>query len=88
MIAYDPVWDRSARSLAAALPGARLKPVAGQGEVMQLTLGADFTGVRPVRLEGPHTGENGLGAVTGEEVACPEETQTPVPRDATGRAAL
>ncbi|MFH8812077.1 LCP family protein [Streptomyces hygroscopicus] len=88
VIAYDPVWDRSARSLAAALPGARLKPVAGQGEVMQLTLGADFTGVRPVRLEGPHTGENGLGAVTGEEVACPEETQTPVPRDATGRAVL
>jgi LCP family protein required for cell wall assembly len=40
-IAYDPRWDRSARSLAAALPGARLVPAEGQGPVMKVTLGED-----------------------------------------------
>ncbi|MCQ8192460.1 LCP family protein [Streptomyces rugosispiralis] len=72
VIAYDPIWDRSVRSLAAALPEARLKPVVGQGAVMQITVGADYEGVRPVRAEAPKTDAAGFGAVTGDEVVCPE----------------
>ncbi|MEE4544251.1 LCP family protein [Streptomyces sp. V4-01] len=67
-IRYDPRWDRSARSLGAALPGARLVPVPGQGAVMQVTLGADFTEVTPVTVRSNAVGED---AVTGDEVACP-----------------
>ena len=53
VVRYDPRWDRSARSLAAALPGARLVPVTGQGGVMDVTLGTDFVKVRPVTADAP-----------------------------------
>ncbi|MET7906104.1 LCP family protein [Streptomyces sp. NPDC005355] len=71
VIAYDPVWNRSVRSLAAALPGAKLRPVRRQGAVMQVTVGADYKGVQRVRAEEPHPGGKGIEAVTGDEVACP-----------------
>ncbi|WP_405582322.1 LCP family protein [Streptomyces sp. NBC_01190] len=67
VIRYDPRWDRSVRSVAAALPGAELVPAAGQGPVMDITLGADYTKVIPVKITAPAVGEN---AVTGDEVAC------------------
>ncbi|MFC4033832.1 LCP family protein [Streptomyces polygonati] len=67
VIDYDPRWDRSVRSVAAALPGAELVPVAGQGSVMAVTLGADFAEVRPVTVAADSVVEN---AVTGDEVVC------------------
>jgi LCP family protein required for cell wall assembly len=67
-IRYDPRWDRSAQALEAALPGARMVPVAGQGAVMQVTLGTDFTKVTPVTVAAHAVGED---AVTGDEVVCP-----------------
>ncbi|WP_443064000.1 LCP family protein [Streptomyces sp. NBC_00376] len=69
LISYDPRWDRSARSLAAALPGAELRPVRGQGATMRVTAGADFETVRRVRAEERDPGE--FGTVTGDQVACP-----------------
>ncbi|MFF3376357.1 LCP family protein [Streptomyces sp. NPDC002680] len=63
VIAYDPRWDRSARSLAAALPGSSLRVVRGQGAVMRVTVGADYRGVRKVRV-----GE--FGVTTGDQVGC------------------
>ncbi|MGK5640462.1 LytR C-terminal domain-containing protein, partial [Streptomyces sp. URMC 126] len=74
VISFDPHWDRSARALAAALPGAELRPVPGQGPLMQVTLGADFTGVRPVRGPEPTAGQ-GPGSVaqeviTGDRAVC------------------
>ncbi|MDT0548860.1 LCP family protein [Streptomyces sp. DSM 41529] len=71
LIEYDPIWNRSVRSLAAALPGARLKPVARQGSVMRVTLGTDFRAVHPVRAEDPTAERGAAKAVTGAEVACP-----------------
>ncbi|MEU7549814.1 LCP family protein [Streptomyces sparsogenes] len=70
LIEYDPIWNRSVRSLAAALPGARLKPVARLGSVMRVTLGSDFRAVRPVRAEDPTADKAADRAVTGAEVAC------------------
>jgi LCP family protein required for cell wall assembly len=67
-IRYDPRWDRSVRSLAAAVPGAQLVPVPGQGAVMEVTLGADFTKVAPVRVASRPSRDD---AVTGDEVICP-----------------
>ncbi|MGI5338307.1 LCP family protein [Streptomyces sp. CA-181903] len=74
VIAFDPRWDRSARSLAAALPGAELRAVPGQGALMQVTLGADFGGVRAVRGPEPLPGQGPASVrqevVTGDRVVC------------------
>ncbi|MCX4847605.1 LCP family protein [Streptomyces sp. NBC_00893] len=69
LITYDPRWDRSAKSLAAALPGAELRAVPGQGATMRVTAGADFEKVRRVRAEESDSGE--FETVTGDQVACP-----------------
>lgn len=68
VVLYDPRWDRSAKSLATAVPGARMRAVAGQGAVLKVRVGADYRGVRKVRGEDAQQGE--YGAVTGDEVAC------------------
>ncbi|MEU5888732.1 LCP family protein [Streptomyces sp. NPDC047461] len=68
VVAYDPRWDRSAKSLAAALPGSELRAVTGQGPVLKVIAGADFERVRKVRAEDPYQGE--FGVVTGDEVGC------------------
>ncbi|UQA95092.1 LCP family protein [Streptomyces halobius] len=70
VIAHDPRWNRSARSLATALPGAELRPVAGQGPVMRVTVGRDFTAVRPVRAQEPPQQGDGFSAITGDEAVC------------------
>ncbi|MEU9318503.1 LCP family protein [Streptomyces sp. NPDC048295] len=69
LITYDPRWDRSAKALAAALPGAELRAVRGQGATMRVTAGKDFEKVQQVRAE--ETDSGGFGAVTGDQVACP-----------------
>ncbi|MFJ5777721.1 LCP family protein [Streptomyces sp. NPDC093094] len=69
VVAYDPRWDRSARSLAAALPGSGLRAVKGQGATLKVIVGADFEKVRKVRAENARQGE--FGVVRGDEVGCP-----------------
>ncbi|MFD8149619.1 LCP family protein [Streptomyces sp. NPDC001046] len=68
VVAHDPRWDRSAKSLAAALPGSELRPVKGLGPTLKVIAGADFERVRKVRAEDPGQGE--FGVVRGDEVAC------------------
>ncbi|WP_443732252.1 LCP family protein [Streptomyces griseochromogenes] len=73
VISYDPRWDRSARSLGAALPGSELRAVPGLGPVMKVTAGADFQDIRKVhkvKLEDPGKPEQSV--VRGNEVVCPE----------------
>ncbi|MDT0457863.1 LCP family protein [Streptomyces sp. DSM 41527] len=70
VIAYDPRWDRSARSLAAALPGAELRPVAGRGPVMQVTVGQGHQAVQRVRAEEPAQKPGGIATITGDEAVC------------------
>ncbi|WP_069816254.1 LCP family protein [Streptomyces sp. TP-A0874] len=67
-VTYDPEWDRSARTLGAALPGAELKAVRGHGPVATVTLGTAHHTVRKVRLDDPSQ-EDGR-ALNGEEVGC------------------
>ncbi|GGO88125.1 LCP family protein [Wenjunlia tyrosinilytica] len=71
VITYDPRWDRSARTLATALPGARLNPVAGHGPLMQVFIGSAFDRVTRVRAETRGVSENPDDAVTGDQVVCP-----------------
>lgn len=72
VVAYDPHWDRSAKSLAAALPGSELRPVKGLGPTLKVIAGADFRQVRRVRAAGLEQGE--FGVVRGDEVGCSQET--------------
>ncbi|MEV7376001.1 LCP family protein [Streptomyces sp. NPDC090301] len=70
LVEYDPRWDRSAKSLAAALPGAELQAVKGRGGTLRVTVGADYKGVTAVRSE--ETARGGpFEAVTGDRVVCP-----------------
>ncbi|WP_370413109.1 LCP family protein [Streptomyces fradiae] len=69
LVEYDPGWDRSAKSLAAALPGAELRPVKGQGATLKVTVGADYKAVTPVREREQQTGQ--FEAVRGDQVVCP-----------------
>lgn len=68
VVTYDPRWDRSAKSLAAALPGSELRPVKGQGPTLKVIAGTDFEKVRKVRPKDPGQGE--FGVVRGDEVNC------------------
>ncbi|WP_338897906.1 LCP family protein [Streptomyces sp. TG1A-60] len=68
LVVHDPRWDRSAESLAAALPGSELRPVRAQGPTLRVIAGTDFGKVRKVRAEDPQQGESGV--VTGDQVAC------------------
>ncbi|GGU09910.1 LCP family protein [Streptomyces sp. QHH-9511] len=69
LVEYDPRWDRSAKSLAAALPEAELRAVKGQGGTLRVTAGLDYRAVKPVRAEERRTGP--FEAVTGDRVVCP-----------------
>ncbi|MFG2607456.1 LCP family protein [Streptomyces sp. NPDC048514] len=68
VISYDPRWDRSARSLAVALPGSELRAVPGQGPLMKVTVGTDFRAVTKVRFADP--GQPEQSVVRGNEVVC------------------
>ncbi|MGW6774229.1 LCP family protein [Streptomyces sp. NPDC055037] len=69
VVMYDPRWDRSAKSLAAALPGSELRAVKQQGATLKVVAGADFTAVTPVRPREAPKGR--FGAKTGDQVVCP-----------------
>lgn len=69
VVAFDPRWDRSAKTLATALPGCEMRQVPGQGATLKVIAGKDFRAVRPVRAEDVQQGE--FGAVTGDQVVCP-----------------
>ncbi len=68
VVAHDPGWDRSARSLAAALPGSELRPVKGLGPTLKVIVGEDFKQVRRVRAEDPTQGE--AVVLRGDEAGC------------------
>lgn len=69
VIVYDPRWDRSAKSLAAALPGSELRPVRDQGAVLKVIAGSDFREVRKVRAEAQQY-RGRFEAARGDEVGC------------------
>jgi hypothetical protein len=68
VVAYDPRWDRSAKSLAAALPGSELRAVEGQGATLKVIAGADFKQVRKVKADDPYQGE--FGVMRGDDAGC------------------
>ncbi|MGW1158516.1 LCP family protein [Streptomyces sp. NPDC002519] len=72
VIVYDPRWDRSAKSLEAALPGSELRATPGQGPTLKVIAGTDFKEVQPVRTAPtPAAPGPSPAVVTGDEVVCP-----------------
>ncbi|MEU6366046.1 LCP family protein [Streptomyces sp. NPDC046931] len=72
VVVYDSRWDRSAKALAAALPGSELRATPGQGPTLKVIAGADFKEVHRVRkAPPPATPGPEPTVVTGDEVVCP-----------------
>lgn len=49
-VRYDAAYTESIKTLAAALPGARLVPVAGLGRTLQVVVGRSYDGTRAVQV--------------------------------------
>jgi LCP family protein required for cell wall assembly len=62
VIQYGPGRADSARTLAAAIPGARLKKVAALGNRVQVIVGSSWSRVKKVRVA-PATGQSGGGQI-------------------------
>jgi LCP family protein required for cell wall assembly len=50
VVGYDPRFDQSARTVAAALPGSKLLAVKGLGKTIQVTVGTSYTGAQKVAV--------------------------------------
>jgi LCP family protein required for cell wall assembly len=50
LLRYDSRYTASIKTLAAAVPGARLVPVDGLGRTLQLVIGGSYGGIRPVHV--------------------------------------
>ncbi|MBI1379320.1 MAG: LytR family transcriptional regulator [Frankiales bacterium] len=50
VVSYDPRWDQSAKTVAAAIPGSTLTPVAGLGRTIRVTVGTSYAGVQKVTV--------------------------------------
>ncbi|WP_435857921.1 LCP family glycopolymer transferase [Streptomyces nodosus] len=71
VVLYDPRWDRSAKALAAALPGSELRAAPGQGPTLKVIAGPDFKEVRRVKAaEPPKPQESEQTVLTGDEAVC------------------
>jgi LCP family protein required for cell wall assembly len=68
VVVYDPRWDRSAKSLSAALPGSELRAAPGQGPTLKVIAGTDFKTVQRVKAAEPQKPDE---VVTGDQVVCP-----------------
>ncbi|GAA2834357.1 LCP family protein [Kitasatospora paracochleata] len=53
VVRYDPRWDESVKTLAAALPGAELVAVSGLGATLEVVAGTDYRGVAGVAGSAP-----------------------------------
>ncbi len=49
-VRFDARYTESIKTVAAALPGAALVPVAGLGRTMQVVIGTSYSGTKPVRV--------------------------------------
>ncbi|MFI1585865.1 LCP family protein [Embleya sp. NPDC020630] len=79
IIRYDPKWNRSVKTVQAALPGAASEQVTGLGRTIEVIVGSSYPGLTPVRVGGanteapstdPATPGPAYSAKSGDEVSC------------------
>ena len=58
-IQYGPGREDSAKTLAAALPGAKLKEVDSLGSRVQVLVGSDWNGAKKVKVQKPAGSDSG-----------------------------
>ncbi|MDQ1247213.1 MAG: LytR family transcriptional regulator [Actinomycetota bacterium] len=61
-IVYDPEFDAGLETLKVALPDAKVEAKEGLGEVMEVTIGPDFTSLAPFRTAAPQADAAGAPA--------------------------
>ena len=61
VIRYDARYTESVKTLAAALPGAKLEKVTGLGRTQEVVVGSSYDGVRAVKVKAPR----GAGSAAG-----------------------
>jgi len=61
VISYDPRYDQSAKTVAAAIPGATLKSVSGLGRTIQVTVGSSYAGAHKVTVSSTSTSPSSTG---------------------------
>jgi LCP family protein required for cell wall assembly len=59
-IRFDARYTESIKTVAAALPGARLVPVAGLGRTMQVVVGTSYAGTKSVRVSAASPTDTGV----------------------------
>ncbi|MFJ8444258.1 LCP family protein [Kitasatospora griseola] len=72
VIRYDPHWDESVKTLAAALPDAELVKVPNLGATFQVVAGSDYRSPAAAAPEPAAAGDSPVaGAESGSEISCP-----------------
>jgi len=62
VITYDPKFDQSAKTVAAAIPGAVLTAVTGLGRTIHVTVGTSYAGVKAVTVSSARPSPSATGA--------------------------
>jgi LCP family protein required for cell wall assembly len=62
VITYDPKFDQSAKTVAAAIPGAILTAVTGMGRTIHVTVGTSYAGVTAVTVSSARPSPSASGA--------------------------
>ncbi len=62
VIRYDDRYSESAKTVAAALPGATMVPVKGFGKTFEITVGSGYTGVQKVKVVAASPSASATGA--------------------------
>ena len=59
-VRFDARYTESIKTVAAAIPGAKLVPVAGLGRTMQVVVGTTYAGAKPVRVSAAAATDTGV----------------------------
>jgi LCP family protein required for cell wall assembly len=70
LIQYGPGREDSARTLAAAIPGAKIKKVASLGATVQVIVGKNWTGVKKVKMPPAAGGQQPNARTATQNVLC------------------
>jgi LCP family protein required for cell wall assembly len=69
VVSYDPRYDQSARTVAAAIPGSTLTPVTGLGRTITVSVGTSYSGAHKVTVSSGAKAASGTSVVKARTAA-------------------
>ena len=75
VVRYDARYTESVKTLAAALPGARLEKVTGLGRTLQVVVGPSYDGARAVRVEAARAAASAGGSGRPRTTPAPDDAR-------------